>query len=298
MYSLRFGFGYALLFCLPKVLPVTFMGVYLVKTTNRFLNYFGYLTVVVASIAVPFFLVSQYLKIPMETFFQVYNWYYPALIEWAFCFMLCWLLCYLMTNHSFFSTVFASQVIVLGGFLYEIPTTNFLLNTNLYFSTFYPLFIATLWFCLAFTIYLMKEQKWHPTKLFYILLTIYVGYSVFYIFNPYYNIWLPRLPTILLLATLPLGFQKEKYLWCIHHWKYPKSTSGSIVEDVWRIFNETPIRQGRGFVHYGVSLSEVAKRYGSIDKVKEWHYPETRYCILCERKEQHLFGSKWKQQTI
>ncbi|MDR2719263.1 MAG: hypothetical protein LBC03_00440 [Nitrososphaerota archaeon] len=33
--------------------------------------------------------------------------------------------------------------------------------------------------------------------------------------------------------------------------------SGELVEGVWRIYNETPIRQGRAFSHYGMSLERV-----------------------------------------
>jgi hypothetical protein len=207
MYSLRYGFGYAILFCLPKVLPITFMGLYLIKNTNKVMNFFGYVSIVIALVSTPLFVVMQYLKIPMDTFFQSYNWYYPPLIEWTFCFALCWILCFFVTKKAFFSMLFTSQIIVFGGFLYEIPTANFLFNIDLYFSTFYPLFVATVWFCLVFTIYLMFEYKWHLTKIFFILLAIYIGYSIFYAFNLYFNIWLPRLPTILLLSTLPLGFK-------------------------------------------------------------------------------------------
>jgi len=32
-----------------------------------------------------------------------------------------------------------------------------------------------------------------------------------------------------------------------------------LAEGMWKIFNETPIRQGRGFPHYGISLKDVKK---------------------------------------
>jgi hypothetical protein len=198
-YSVRHGFGYAMLFCLPKILPITFMGLYLIKKSSHVLNLFGYITLIIAVVAVPFFLVSQYIQVPMATFFQEYNWYYPAIIEWAFCFALTWIICFFKTKQSFLSTLFASQVIVIGGFLYELPTSNFLLNTGLYYSSFYPFFIATIWFCCIFLICLLKEQSWKPTKIFGVLLGIYFCYAVFYVFYPYFNIWIPRLPTILLI---------------------------------------------------------------------------------------------------
>lgn len=35
--------------------------------------------------------------------------------------------------------------------------------------------------------------------------------------------------------------------------------SDKLAEEIWQIFNETPIRQDRGFPHYGVSLKDVKK---------------------------------------
>ena len=38
-----------------------------------------------------------------------------------------------------------------------------------------------------------------------------------------------------------------------------------LVEGIWKICNETPIRQGRRFSHYGVTLKTVAKRVSSSE---------------------------------
>jgi len=48
-----------------------------------------------------------------------------------------------------------------------------------------------------------------------------------------------------------------------------------LVEGIWKIYNETPIRQGRRFVHYGVTLKTVEKRiYSSENSVFVGSYLE------------------------
>ena len=37
-----------------------------------------------------------------------------------------------------------------------------------------------------------------------------------------------------------------------------------LAEGIWKIFNETPIRQGRGFPHYGISLDDVKRNLESF----------------------------------
>ena len=40
--------------------------------------------------------------------------------------------------------------------------------------------------------------------------------------------------------------------------------SEKLAESMWKIYNETPIRQGRGFPHYGISVQEVMKGLRSV----------------------------------
>jgi hypothetical protein len=201
-----FGLGYYIIFYLPKILPITLFGLYLFLKPTKLLNQIGVLFFVASVVAVPFFVVNQLLNIPMALYFQEYNWFYPPIIEWAGAFALCWLITYYKTSSSFFSMLLSTQVIVAGGFLYELPV-----GAGTFFSTYYPLCIATPIVCFGVIAYLLAEKHWHPTKIFYILLLPFFAYLVFYPFNIYFNIWVPRLPTILLLATLPFGFQVKEH---------------------------------------------------------------------------------------
>lgn len=212
--GLQFGLGYTFLFYGAKILPITLMGLYLIykpKWLSSTLKYSSYVLVVTVILALPFF-VSTYLSNPINYNVSGYTWYYPAVIEWSLCFVLSWFLCNLKTKNTFFSFVFAFQIIVFGGTLYELPVNNLLSHSDLFYSFFYPFFIATIWLSLIFIIYFLFERQWHLTKLFFFLLVIYIAYSIFYYFNPYFNGWLPRLPTISLLSTLPLGFRSKSVL--------------------------------------------------------------------------------------
>jgi hypothetical protein len=200
-----FGIGYYALFFLPKILPITLMGFYLMFKTAKILRIMGYGFLVGASIALPFFVINHWLNIPMATYFQEYNWYYPPIIEWSGAFILCWLIAFYKVKDSFYSTLFSILTLVLGGFLYEIT-----IGAGTILSTFYPFFVATPIICLFFIAFLLIESHWYPTKLFYLLLIPFIFYLVFYPFNLYFNIWIPRIPTIILLSTLPFGFKLRK----------------------------------------------------------------------------------------
>jgi hypothetical protein len=42
------------------------------------------------------------------------------------------------------------------------------------------------------------------------------------------------------------------------------TTNNELADGIWKIFNETPIRQGRGFPHYGVSLDTIKRNLKSF----------------------------------
>jgi hypothetical protein len=210
--GLQFGLGYTFLFYGAKILPITLMGLYLIykpKWLDIALKYSSYLCIAIIALAVPLF-ASIYLTNPVNYDVGGYTWYYPAVIEWSLCFLLSWFLCRLKTENSFLSFVFAFQIIVFGGTLYELPVNNLLSHSDLFYSFFYPFYVATIWVSLVFIIYFLIIKRWQLNKLFFVLLAIYFIYAVFYYYNPYFNGWLPRIPAILLLATLPLGFKKQE----------------------------------------------------------------------------------------
>jgi len=74
---------------------------------------------------------------------------------------------------------------------------------------------------------------------------------------------------------LPLWLVK---LFCTPHWQY-SGKAANIVESVWRIYNETPIRQDRGFHHYGESLDSVAADFHKFDGDTVYVYPTSRTCV-------------------
>ena len=76
---------------------------------------------------------------------------------------------------------------------------------------------------------------------------------------------------------------------CLHIWMYSGKPK-TIAEGVWRIYNESPIRQERAFPHYGTSLEACVSTYKHLDGNKISVYPVSRVCVNCARKEVH-FGN-------
>jgi hypothetical protein len=76
---------------------------------------------------------------------------------------------------------------------------------------------------------------------------------------------------------------------CTPVWSYSGIPKG-MVEGVWRIYNETPIRQNRGFGHYGDSLETVAG--GLSLPVGEAKYPDFRVCDRCVLKCREVHRGK------
>jgi hypothetical protein len=70
----------------------------------------------------------------------------------------------------------------------------------------------------------------------------------------------------------------------LHKWSYEGKAS-SFAESVWRIYNETPIRQDRAFHHYGRSMDSVAKQLGLLNGLP---FSKKRTCYVCKAKERFV----------
>ena len=89
-------------------------------------------------------------------------------------------------------------------------------------------------------------------------------------------------------------------LFCVPIWHY-SDKANNVVESVWRIYNESPIRQNRGFPHYGESMEMVAASLkGSFDGLDRlvYVYPGSRVCVSkkCDRccKQKHFGNGVFK----
>jgi hypothetical protein len=221
-----YGMPYLLMFFLPKILPITVMGLYYlaefkIQFLNRTLKRISYLSVIIGLAAFLMLLFGLILNLPSDIFFSsFYAWGYEAPLEWSFCFVVAWILTEIKTRDSLLSLTYSAQAICLGGMIHEV---FFLLaRYDLYYHLSYPLIIATSWLSLFFILLLMIDNKWHNHFLFSTSLFIYVIFSIFYVtvFNPditstihFQTMWIQRLPTILLLILLPLGFKRKGEVW-------------------------------------------------------------------------------------
>jgi amino acid permease len=80
----------------------------------------------------------------------------------------------------------------------------------------YPLLLSTQILSMIFIAVLAKRNNWKINKWFVVALVMYVVFTVLYatVFNPnslstvhFQNMWIQRLPTILLLTAIPTGFK-------------------------------------------------------------------------------------------
>ena len=211
----QYGIPYLLMFFSPKILPITIMGLYCltefkIQFLNRTLRLISCLSLIVGLAAFFVLLSGLTFNLSPNTFFGFYyDWSYEASVEWSFCFVVAWILTEVRTKDLLFSLAYSAQAICVGGMIHEwffMP-----LRYDLYYHPTYPLFIATSWLSLFFVLLLMYDNKWHNHFLFSISLIIYSVFSIFYLTGTVHfeTMWMQRLPTILLLILLPLGFKRK-----------------------------------------------------------------------------------------
>ena len=214
----KYGVGYLVRFYLPKIMPIflftLFLGseIYglrrLRQTVNAVMMGLFYLSLVTLTA----FCFGSVLQVPISTFLGFFQWSYTALITWNSIFVLGFLLMYWKTAKPFLSAVYATLTISAGGILYELPLYPIVPTSDIYFHHSYPLFVATKWFSLIFLCWIMYKMGWRQNFKTFIAIWFYIMFSVVYILFPtqVLPVWLPRLPTAIMLLTLPFGLKGRK----------------------------------------------------------------------------------------
>lgn len=214
-----YGDTYLVMYYLPKILPVMLIGFYFLSSSEpkleKILVWFSYVCLAVSAVVGAIWFFAFITNMPFSLFFSDWSWSYEAVFEWAFCFALVWLLVKRKTANLPLALTFAALAISAGGNLHEMQFGFF--NIDTYFHFTYPLLLNTQIVSLIFLMVLLWENHWKPTRLFYAATAIFIAFTILYgtIFNPnvngihFQNLWLPRLPTIFLLVSLPFGLKKN-----------------------------------------------------------------------------------------
>jgi len=147
---------------------------------------------------------SLTMQIPFATLVG-FNWSYAAAIEWTFALLISYFIFRKKTRRAEFSFIASALSVHFGGLLYEIPffcrTQNFPITL---FSKEQPLFISSACISLLMLAMILHDLKWKPNEIFFVTLLFFTVFSVLYYF--YLNVmpeWLPRLPTIIMLLSIP-----------------------------------------------------------------------------------------------
>ncbi len=117
---------------------------------------------------------------------------------------------------------FAFVAMYAAGFIYEIPLIPHWFNTGRINNTgwsiihrWYPLMLNSKIVATFLLVpLLLNEHCWKPNMQFTLTFTVLVVFSSFYYLfgqgqGRWLNGWLPRIPTILMMLTLPSGFQHQ-----------------------------------------------------------------------------------------
>jgi len=163
-------------------------------------------------------LIGMILNLSSADFFGIhYEWSYEAALEWVFCFLAAWLLTNMKTEDPLLAMTYSAQAISLGSYMHEFVFGIF--NPDFYYHLTYPLLIATPLVSLFFVFLLTYGNQWKAHVLFIMSFMIYVCFMVLYatVFNPNVEgivhiptMWFQRIPTILVLITIPLGFKRKR----------------------------------------------------------------------------------------
>lgn len=208
---------YFLLYYLPKVIPLIAAGIYILKRNPppaqtvirvyKGLLLGTVLTAVTVTTALLFF--NQTILNSILT--EDYNWSMAGWLTWNYGFIAFFAASYFTTKEIFYSFTYATLGISAGGLIYELPIC--FSDYQAYIHTDYPFCIATAWISLGVLAWMIQKKHGHPTKPFAIALAIFFATSIIYKLtgNPLLGEWLPRIPTVLLLATIPTGFKKQAY---------------------------------------------------------------------------------------
>lgn len=128
-------------------------------------------------------------------------------------FFLTWFTFLTRIKDPFNASLYTALTTICVGFIYEIP---YFLKQPQWWASFinikFPLFIESRLLGAGFTVLILRDFNFKPTKMIIGVLTLFATISILYYFNNHRleNGWiLYRLPTMLLSIALPLGMKKQ-----------------------------------------------------------------------------------------
>jgi len=233
IYEKRFTLG-ILRYCFHKVGPILSISIfYFYKNyfmDRKNLKNFKYISVIILSVIgliLVFALYYQVRGFESRTVLGI-DWKYITLYEYIIAYFFMFLHFFHKTKKWFPSSIFGILAISFGGWIYEIPIT--LANsalTNLgpliiegefngvFIHSSFPLFISTPLLSGLFIYYILKNWNWKPTYFIWVFFGLFSIFSICYFFDYYLKIryipgWIPRLPSLILMGSLPSGLKKSK----------------------------------------------------------------------------------------
>jgi len=205
----------------PLILIIPFLYFHEKKNSRikKTISIIYILLIVIVLIALILLITAFFLDIPFEVFTGM-DWSYSGSISWATAIIASFLLSFHKTKDILTSFTLACLSMWAGGFLYEIPYYPGMTGYEP-FHYWHPLFIATTIVCVPLLAYVLHKLKWKPNKTFLSALIFWGIFTITIIirntdtlFGTHTDLanWVPRLPTILLMLTLPSGLEGAKNL--------------------------------------------------------------------------------------
>jgi len=141
-------------------------------------------------------------------------WSYTAIIQWTFAVLIGFFIFLKKTNQA--CTAFAASFLSMhaAGLIYEIP---FFLSVRIsviqfFFSNRYPLLLNTHFLSVAMLAWLLHDLHWKPNKIFWLMFSVFLTFSIIYFFFCNINPWIgyfARLPTIFLALSIPFTLRQN-----------------------------------------------------------------------------------------
>jgi hypothetical protein len=199
-----------------KILPFvvftyySYQMIFKVSILEKILKFTSIITIALTSIFLFASTIGTFTKFPFKLFLNGYRWNYAGAIEWSSAFLILFLLFYLKMKNTSFSLVVSILAISFGSFAYEIP--HFLSSNYLHplFNASNPLLIDNAFISIVMLCLILNNQHFHLRKEIAITIIQLLLFSFFYYAYPRINgfMWIPRLPMIIFLISIPLCMKK------------------------------------------------------------------------------------------
>lgn len=202
-----------------KITPLIFFALYLYYKQSdvvRFKRGVRNMYLFFIGIVGPFLLFLIYGVLVGRSFYSWtgLNWSYHAAFEWSLAVLACFVLWIRKNPDVITAFSFAFLSMHAAGFLYELPLVVQWIAPNSgydFFNSWHPLYITTKVIAPFLLGYMLYRERWKPNPLFYIALPGYIAFSILWFFTPRQWVnWIPRLPAIFLMLTLPLSKMEVK----------------------------------------------------------------------------------------